>query len=63
MTKPITLIEKRLCPSCHSFFDGKTGEKIPELSHITVINVQEKEICKQCTEERDQWGANGPEAT
>jgi hypothetical protein len=54
---------KSLCPQCRQFYDAKTGRKIPSLSHITVSIIEEKHLCRDCAEEREAWGANGPEAT
>jgi hypothetical protein len=47
--------EKGLCPTCHKFYHLETGEIVPELAHISVANVTEKDRCKPCTLEKDVW--------
>lgn len=46
---------KSLCPECHRFFHMDTGEKVKELAHIVVANVDEKQPCLDCVREREAW--------
>ena len=48
-------IHKALCVACHKFYDSTTGERVKELEHITVANVDEREHCKPCIAERRVW--------
>ena len=49
---------KALCPGCRKFFHPETGERVKELEHITVSNVDEKGLCRPCTDDRRTWDAD-----
>ncbi len=41
-------VGKSLCPRCHRFYSAETGLIVPELAHIRVTYVDEKDFCREC---------------
>lgn len=44
-----------LCPCCHKYYDHATGQRVKELEHVTVVSVDEKRFCLNCSTEWMTW--------